>query len=392
MLGTDNYNTSLQSLMKPVGSINANIGGYGLGYGVGSNGYMGGMMTPMSQYGVGQFTADAILGNDNKNNNYYTRPVPQHAMKDETGTILGILGAALGTVALLAACKNGKKFSFANIFRRRRPAPGPAPAPAPGPAPAPAITNPAQLLGYNPNPQGVNGNVLISQNNKALTGQCGTKPGTQFQYTGNNPVHPGTNQGSAPVTTNSDSITHSGTPSSKGHKVNWKDSAVDVEFIEIGGAKGLLGAGSNTPTNNVAGLSLSGQPQLQPLQSYLNNGNRTFNLGTTQQNKGLLPAGGQTTTSPSNVAGLLPQSTSTQAAGEFIRPVITRKGNRFANVSGQLYQAKFAPYGLSVDTQAFAKLPKTLHREFNNIVLNGTDAQLKAITCDPRFEQVFRLA
>jgi hypothetical protein len=85
----------------------------------------------------------------------------------------------------------------------------------------------------------------------------------------------------------------------------------------------------------------------------------------------------------------LPQSTT--AADDFIRPVITRKNNRFANINGAMIQNKMSKFGLEVNTKELAKLQPNLRRDFNNLILNGTDGQIKAITCDPRYEQMFRL-
>ena len=115
----DTYSTSFQSLMKPMYNVNANytmgMGGYpgaaGAGIGAGyMNPAMMGMyaMGPMANVGIGQFRADYLLKGEDQLNNYYARPIAVHKKKDELPTILGILGTALGTAALLTALAKGK--------------------------------------------------------------------------------------------------------------------------------------------------------------------------------------------------------------------------------------------------------------------------------------------
>ena len=115
----DTYSTSFQSLMKPMYNVNANytlgMGGYpgaaGAGIGAGyMNPAMMGMyaMGPMANVGIGQFRADYLLKGEDQLNNYYARPIAVHKKKDELPTILGILGTALGTAALLVALAKGK--------------------------------------------------------------------------------------------------------------------------------------------------------------------------------------------------------------------------------------------------------------------------------------------
>ncbi len=112
VMNFDNYSTSFQSLMSPMYNVQANYnaiaGGYGNGYGagLGMGGYypgmgagymgmgMGGFMTPMNGVGIGQFNADYLIKNDDKNNNYYARPIAAHKKHDEVPTMLGILGTA----------------------------------------------------------------------------------------------------------------------------------------------------------------------------------------------------------------------------------------------------------------------------------------------------------
>ena len=149
----DTYSTSFQSLMSPMYNIQANynanlygnggagigngIYGGGYGFGNGAYGYMGGFMGPMMNVGIGQFNADYLLKGEDQKNNYYARPIPVHKKENETGTILGILGTALGTAALIAALLKGK--------RVKAPKTGHTPAaPAPtAPAPAPTVPTPA---------------------------------------------------------------------------------------------------------------------------------------------------------------------------------------------------------------------------------------------------------
>ena len=218
----DNYSTSFQSLMQPMYNVNANYSGYGYGNGLGvgggaadgagANGYGYGMgyMSPMMNVGIGQFNADYLIKNDDKNNNYYTRPVAAHVKKDETGTMLGILGTALGTVALLAALRKGKA-PRRGVTPTPTPAPTPAPTPVPTPAPTPVptpapkpspITDPSRLLGpANNSPAGVTGGIdyiKIPGAKLQPTGQAGVKPGTQFPYNPT-PVNPTPVQGLLPA-------------------------------------------------------------------------------------------------------------------------------------------------------------------------------------------------
>ncbi len=124
----DTYNTSFQSLMKPMYNVNANyamgLGGYPGAAGMYGSGYMNPAMMGMGMYAagpmagvsVGQFNASYLLPAEDQMNNYYARPVAAHKKENETGTILGILATALGTAAMLAALAKGK-------FRRAPKAP-----------------------------------------------------------------------------------------------------------------------------------------------------------------------------------------------------------------------------------------------------------------------------
>ena len=138
----DTYSTSFQSLMKPMYNVNANymmgaggFGGAGAGiYGGYMNPAMMGMyaMGPMANIGVGQFNANYLLQGEDQMNNYYARPIAAHKKENDTGTILGILGTALGTAALIAAMAKGK-------FRR---VPGNGRAPITPPPAGGGTTNP----------------------------------------------------------------------------------------------------------------------------------------------------------------------------------------------------------------------------------------------------------
>ena len=147
----DTYSTSFQSLMKPMYNLNANytlgMGGYpGAGAGMYGAGFMNpammGMyaMGPMANVGIGQFRADYLLQGEDQMNNYYARPVPVHKKENETGTILGIIGTALGTAALLAALAKGK-FRGVRVPRPTRPTGGVNNPPI-GPKPTTGTTTP----------------------------------------------------------------------------------------------------------------------------------------------------------------------------------------------------------------------------------------------------------
>ena len=113
----DDYSTSFQSLYSPMYNLQTNYSATmnpyagGMGYGMGMGMYPGmmGLFNPMAGIGVGQFGADYLIKNDGNQNNYYTRPIPAYKAKDEVPTILGILGTALGTAAMLLALRKGKK-------------------------------------------------------------------------------------------------------------------------------------------------------------------------------------------------------------------------------------------------------------------------------------------
>ena len=178
VMNFDNYSTSFQSLMSPMYNVQANYnamaGGYGNGYGagLGMGGYypgmgagymgmgMGGFMTPMNGVGIGQFNADYLIKNDDKNNNYYARPIAAHKKHDEVPTMLGIIGTALGTAALLLALAKGKKVKMPGRGTKttiNKPVNNTPVNPTAG-NPAPAQPKP-QIKGYLPAPSQVNTNT-----------------------------------------------------------------------------------------------------------------------------------------------------------------------------------------------------------------------------------------
>ena len=162
----DTYSTSFQSLMKPMYNLNANytlgMGGYpGAGAGMYGAGFMNpammGMyaMGPMANVGIGQFRADYLLKGEDQMNNYYARPVPVHKKENDTGTILGILGTALGTAALLAALTKGKFRRAPRNPRTVNPTTTPnTPAPTTGRTTRPGNTTPPAGGNNTPAPQG----------------------------------------------------------------------------------------------------------------------------------------------------------------------------------------------------------------------------------------------
>ena len=144
----DDYSTSFQSLYSPMYNLQTNYsatmnpysGGMGYRMGIGMYPGMMGFYNPMAGIGVGQFGADYLIKNDANQNNYYTRPIPAYKAKDEVPTILGILGTALGTAAMLLALRKGKKAP--KIKGNATPvSPTPvAPTPVGPSAPRPAVT------------------------------------------------------------------------------------------------------------------------------------------------------------------------------------------------------------------------------------------------------------
>ena len=120
----DTYATSFQSLMSPMYNLSTNynatinngaVANSGANAGNGTPGAGGygnysayGFMSPMTNIGIGQFNADHLVKGDDKINNYYARTIATHKTKDELPTILGILGTALGTAALITALCKGR--------------------------------------------------------------------------------------------------------------------------------------------------------------------------------------------------------------------------------------------------------------------------------------------
>ena len=173
----DDYSTSFQSLYSPMYNLQTNYSmmnnagaGYGMGagYGVGAGYGMG--MYPMGIYNgsmtnvaVGQFGADQLIKDDPQLNNYYARPIATHKKEDELPTILGILGTALGTAAMLLALRKGKKAP------KVKPAPTPKPTTAPNPTPTP-----------NPTTAPTGGNNVID-NPWKIPGSSTGAPGSNYQ-------------------------------------------------------------------------------------------------------------------------------------------------------------------------------------------------------------------
>ena len=309
----DTYSTSFQSLMKPMYNLNANytlgMGGYpGAGAGMYGAGFMNpammGMyaMGPMANVGIGQFRADYLLQGEDQMNNYYARPVPVHKKENETGTILGIIGTALGTAALLAALAKGK-FRGVRVPRPTRPTggvnnppigpkpttgtttpgpttPGPTtPGPTtPGPKTPPApkggnTQNPplglpapqgSQVAGYLPPYTSKMQNALNKQAaamNLPSSGNVITAPGA----IANTPAIAG-----AEVITPT-TITMPKATNAPRIKYDWKSEAVDVPFFEVGPKASL-------PAPAKGGVpATTPKVELRPIQDYYNTGNQ-YNL------------------------------------------------------------------------------------------------------------------
>ena len=370
----DDYSTSFQSLYSPMYNLqttySANMnpyGGYGFGAGYCAGMYpgMGMLMNPLAGVGVGQFNGDYLVRNEDQRNNYYARPIATHKKKDELPAILGIIGTALGTAAVLLALRKGKKI--------KNPVNGPVVPPAPVRPTTTPITDPSRLIPETATP--------VNPVKPVVNGPT-------------NPVNPIVNPIVNPV------VSRPVTPTSS--------------TVQTGNVKGLLPA-AQTPTGNVKGLLPAGNtvnPQLKPIEYYYGNNNNLFNLPANQQAvKGLLPAASAST---GNVKGLLPAHTPSKMEvarerletarnlpssgevyvlpekGSYISPVITRKNNRFAEINGQKIQHRLSSIGLEADTKALAKLTQLQRRHLNDVILNGTDAQLKFLTCSPAYENIFR--
>lgn len=385
----DDYSTSFQSLYSPMYNLqttySANMnpyGGYGFGAGYCAGMYpgMGMLMNPLAGVGVGQFNGDYLVRNEDQRNNYYARPIATHKKKDELPAILGIIGTALGTAAVLLALRKGKKI--------KNPVNGPVVPPAPVRPTTTPITDPSRLIPETATP---------------------VNPVKPVVNVPTNPVNPIVNPIVNPV------VSRPVTPTSSP--------------VQTGNVKGLLPAGNTV------------NPQLKPIEYYYGNNNNLFNLPANQQAvKGLLPAASASTgnvkgllpaapastgnvkgllpaaqTSTGNVKGLLPAHTPSKMEvarerletarnlpssgevyllpekGSYISPVITRKNNRFAEINGQIIQHRLSKIGLKVDTKALAKLTQPQRRYLNNLILNGTDTQLKFLTCSSEYQNIFRV-
>ncbi len=325
VMNFDNYSTSFQSLMSPMYNVQASYSGiYGGGTGMGGYcgmgiypGYMGmgmgGFMTPMNGVGIGQFNADYLIKNDDKNNNYYARPIAAHKKHDEVPTMLGILGTALGTAALLLALRKGKKPT--------RPV-------NTNPVNTPPVnpTNPAQgaqtsrIAGYLPAPthkpvNPVNTNP-VNPTNPAQSAQTSRVAGYLPA-----PTHKPVN----PVNTNPVNPTNPAQSAQTTHIAGYlpaKTARQAEALAKQQAAMNLPSSGNvfTTPAaqTQVAGyLPASGQQNLPvkvespkvnlgPVENYLPKEQQTFNIPH-QGVKGYLPGAKQ------NVKGLLPQYTSKQA-------------------------------------------------------------------------------
>ena len=325
VMNFDNYSTSFQSLMSPMYNVQANYnamaGGYGNGYGAGfgMGGYysgmgagymgmgMGGFMTPMNGVGIGQFNADYLIKNDDKNNNYYARPVAVHKKHDEVPTMLGILGTALGTAALLLALAKGKKVKMPgkgtkttiNKPVNNTPVNPTAGNPAPvkpqikGYLPAPSqfntTTNTAGTTPVNPAPvkPQIKGYLPAPSQFNTTTNTAGTTPVNPTLVTPNNSLP-------VPVQPNKVNL---------GPIENYLPKQQQTFNIPKQGIKGYL------PAPGQQNLPVPVQPNkvnLGPIEDYLPKQQQTFNIPQ-QGIKGYLPAPEQT------VKGFLPRYTSRQA-------------------------------------------------------------------------------
>ena len=391
----DDYSTSFQSLYSPMYNLqttySANMnpyGGYGFGAGYCAGMYpgMGMLMNPLAGVGVGQFNGDYLVRNEDQKNNYYARPIATHKKKDELPTILGIIGTTLGTAAVLLALKKGKK-----IKNPVRPVNSPVVTPSPVRPTTNPITDPSRLISRTATP--------ANPVNPVVNGP--TNPVNPIVNPIVNPVVSGpVNPTPAPVkTTNVKGLLPVAQASSQASNVKGLLPAAQASS-QAGNVKGLLPAGNTV------------NPQLKPIEYYYGNNNNIFNLPANQQAvKGLLPAASAST---GNVKGLLPAHTPSKMEvarerletarnlpssgevyvlpekGSYISPVITRKNNRFAEINGQKIQHRLSSIGLEADTKALAKLTQLQRRHLNDVILNGTDAQLKFLTCSPEYENIFR--
>ena len=298
VMNFDNYSTSFQSLMSPTYNVMANYnavnngnngyyGGYS-SYGFGNyNGFgYGGFISPMSNVGIGQFTADYLIKDDDRNNNYYTRPIAVHKKKDETGTILGIIGTALGTAALLLSLRKGRRPSRA-VTNPTNPVNPVRPANPVNPVHPTNPTNPTNPVnpGGNPvNPQGTNIKGYLPPYTGTTTTVNTPAGGTPVVPTGGNQVNPGNTivKGLLPphVDRRADAI------AKQQAAMNQPSSGVVYTPPEPKAPAGLLPQHTATTPVNPA---VSAKPNIGPLSDYLPKPQQTFNIPQ-QGIKGCLPA------------------------------------------------------------------------------------------------------
>ena len=354
VMNFDNYSTSFQSLMSPMYNVQANYsamaGGYGNGYGagLGMGGYypgmgagymgmgMGGFMTPMNGVGIGQFNADYLIKNDDKNNNYYARPIAAHKKHDEAPTMLGILGTALGTTALLLALAKGKKFRWPGKGAKPKAAgttpvnPTPVNATPVNPAPV----NP-QTKGYLPAPGQVHTNpntagttpvnpspVNPKPANPASVNQTPVNPQTKGYLPAPGQVH--TSPNTAGTTPANPTPVNPNAPQIKGYlpAPGQQNLPVPVQHnkVELGPIENYLPKQQQTfnlPQHGIKGyLPAPGQQnlpvpvqhnkvELGPIENYLPKQQQTFNLPQ-QGIKGYLPAPNNAETANKKLAEIRP--------------------------------------------------------------------------------------
>ena len=341
----DDYSTSFQSLYSPMYNLqttySANMnpyGGYGFGAGYCAGMYpgMGMLMNPLAGVGVGQFNGDYLVRNEDQKNNYYARPIATHKKKDELPTILGIIGTTLGTAAVLLALKKGKK-----IKNPVRPVNSPVVTPSPVRPTTNPITDPSRLISRTATP--------ANPVNPVVNGP--TNPVNPIVNPIVNPVVSGpVNPTPAPVkTTNVKGLLPVAQASSQASNV-----------------KGLLPAAqASSQAGNVKGLLPAHTPSKMEVARE--------RLETARN----LPSSGE--------VYVLPEK------GSYISPVITRKNNRFAEINGQKIQHRLSSIGLEADTKALAKLTQLQRRHLNDVILNGTDTQLKFLTCSQEYQNIFKV-
>ena len=322
----DDYSTSFQSLYSPMYNLQTNYSmmnnagaGYGMGagYGVGAGYGMG--MYPMGIYNgsmtnvaVGQFGADQLIKDDPQLNNYYARPIATHKKEDELPTILGILGTALGTAAMLLALRKGKKAP------KVKPAPTPKPTTAPNPTTTPTggnnvIDNPWKIPGSSTGAPGSNYQTknlpaVVTKPSVNPTGQSGANAEEvvqQVKFITNQPVNPALvptvyGQGANNAYPVAQNLTITGYPATtSGSFANkLKEGAVDAVIVREGlpasqPVRGLLTAHYGVDPNKALAVVPKQTIQLKTIQEYFPKADIKFeNIPGTV--KGYLPAPNQT--------------------------------------------------------------------------------------------------